>query len=142
MRIVRFLPRHLLELRLQPAQGSLSTTIQKPEYGTALALAGPCFTILLDGRPVACAGANEFHPGRAEIWALLSRESRPLMRQMTRAAIGWFEQCSYRRLEINVATDFDAGHRWARMLGFKVEGPEKAAFAPNGDGAIPYVRLK
>lgn len=142
MKIVRFLPKHLLELRLQPAQGSLRASILKPEYGTALALAGPCFSILVDERPVACAGAQEFHPGRAEIWALLSRDSRPLMRQMTRAARGWFDQCGYARLEINVATDFEAGHRWARMLGFQVEGPEKLAFAPDGRGAIPYVRLK
>lgn len=142
MEIVRFKPAHLLELKLQPAQKNLRETILKPEYGTALALTGWAFTVMLDGRPVACAGAQEFHPKRAEIWALLSRESNPLMRQMTRAAIGWFEQCQYDRLECHVATDFDAGHRWARMLGFKVEGPEKRAYSFDGGSVIPYVRLK
>lgn len=142
MEIVRFKPAHLREINLQIAQRTMADTILKPGYGDALALSGPCFTVLIDGHPVACAGAQEFHPGRAEIWALLSRESRVLMRPMTRAAIGWFEQCQYARLEINVATDFDAGHRWARMLGFRQEGPEKPAYARDGGSVISYVRLK
>lgn len=142
MKIVRFLPRHLFELRLQTAQSAFRETILKPEYGTALALAGPCFSVMLNERPVACGGAQEFHSRRAEMWGLLSRDSRPVMRQMTRAIVGWMEQCPYARLEINVATGFDAGHRWATMLGFQVEGPEKQAYSPDGRGAIPYVRLK
>lgn len=60
---------------------------------------------------------------------------------MTRAARGYFDTCGFERLEINVATDFDAGHRWATMLGFRVEGPEKLAYARNGSSVIPYVRL-
>ena len=142
MRIVRFLPQHLQELRLQPAQSSFRAALLKPEYGTALALAGPCFTVLVDDKPIACAGAQEFHAGRAEIWALIGRDAGPYMRPMTRAAIGWFDQCSYRRLEVNVATHFEPGHRWARMLGFQVEGPEKLAYSPDGRSAISYVRLK
>ena len=141
MQIVRFLPIHLRGLRLQISQRTFDELIANPEYGTALALGGPCFTVMA-GHPVACAGLQVFHPGRAEVWALLSRESRPFMRQMTRAARGFFDTCNYARLEINVATDFDAGHRWARMLGFEVEGPEKLAYARNGSSVIPYVRLK
>jgi hypothetical protein len=142
MEIVRFMPAHLKELRLQMAQRNLADTILKAEYANALALSGPCFTVVVDGQPVCCAGAQEFHPHRAEVWALMSRDARPVMRQMTRAARGWFEQCLYARLEMHVATDFEAGHRWARMLGFVVEGPEKLAYSRDGGSVIPYVRLK
>lgn len=144
MKIVRFLPRHLFELpRLQPAQASLAQTLRlEPDFGPSLALAGPCFTVLRDERPVACGGAHEFHARRAELWGLLSVECAPVLRPMTSAVRGWIDQCAYTRLEINVATDFAAGHRWARMLGFQVEGPEKLAFTPDGAGAIPYVRLR
>lgn len=141
MQVVRFLPQHLRALRLQAAQQDMRAVLRQPGYGEALALAGPCFTAM-QGHPVACGGAIEFHPGRAEIWGLLSDECAPFMRQMTRAILGWIGQCTYARLEINVATDFAAGHRWATMLGFQVEGPEKLAFSPSGGGAIPYVRLR
>lgn len=140
--IVRFRPGHLLALKLQPAQAELAATILEPQYGAGLALGGPCFTVLLAGRPVACIGVREHHAGRAEPWALLAVESAPLLRQITRAVRGWLEQCDYARVEINVATDFEAGHRWARMLGFRVEGPEKLAFSPSGGGAIPYARIR
>lgn len=142
MELVRFLPRHLRELQLQPAQSAFRAALFKPEYGNALALAGPCFTALVEGHPIACGGAQEFHARRAEIWGLIGRDAGPHMRSLTRAARGWFDQCSYSRLELHVATHFGPGHRWARMLGFQEEGPEKLSYSADGRGATPYVRLK
>jgi hypothetical protein len=141
MQVVRFLPQHLLELVLQPAQADLVETIRNPAYGVALALAGPCFTVMLDGRPVACAGVDLAHAQRGEVWALLSQESGAVMRRMTRAAAGYFATCGIRRLEVVVATDFAAGNQWARMLGFQLEAPMRG-YLPDGATANLYARVQ
>lgn len=140
MQVVRFLPRHLLELELQPAQFDLARTILRSDYGTALALAGPCFTVMLDRRPVACAGVDLAHAQRGEVWALLSVESGSVMRRMTRAAAGYFATCGIRRLEVVVATDFAAGNQWARMLGFRFEA-RMPGYQPDGADANLYARV-
>ena len=138
--IVRFRPVHLHGLELQPAQAALIEPVADPQYGVALALSGPCFTVMLDGRPVACAGVHEAHRQRGEVWALLSVASGRVMRPMTRAARGWFDTCGYRRLEVKVATDFDAGNHWARMLGFQFEA-RMSGYMPDGTAANLYARV-
>lgn len=141
MNVVCFRPEHLAELEIQPAQRALQSSLSV-EYAHALMLNGECFSVLIDGKVVACVGVHEFHAGRAEGWALLAAQASSVLRPITRAVLGWIDQCPYGRLEANVATDFEAGHRWARMLGFQVEGPARRRYAPDGGDVVPYVRLR
>jgi hypothetical protein len=45
------------------------------------------------------------------------------------------------RLELTVRFDFDEGHRWAKMLGFKVETPVMPFYGPEGEPHSMYVRI-
>jgi hypothetical protein len=46
----------------------------------------------------------------------------------------------YKRIETSVATDFEQGHRWAQMLGFKNEGTMRC-FTPQGMDCDLYARI-
>lgn len=141
MRIVRFRPQHLRALALQGEQSDLRQVLEQPEYGHGLALAGDAYTVL-DGETVlGCLGVQEHHAGRAECWALLADGLGWRMKPLTRAAAGWLAQAPYARIEAHIATDFHSGHRWARLLGFVPEGPERLLFFPDGRSAVTYVRL-
>jgi hypothetical protein len=142
VRIVRFRPEHLRALALQDEQQAMQTLLDQPEYGPALSLAGPAFTVLVDDLPVVCIGVQEITPHRAEAWALLGQSSGPYLRPITKAVRGWLAQTSYRRVEASVATTFASGHRWATLLGFQAEGPPRRAFMADGGDAVTYVRLK
>lgn len=92
-----------------------------------------------------CAGAYEAWAGRFMMWSILDYEAakghwlaihkaaHDLVRQVCEVA---------RRLEANVACDHEAGHRWVRHLGFKLECERMAKFMPNGGDAALYVIVK
>jgi hypothetical protein len=44
------------------------------------------------------------------------------------------------RIEIDVAREFRAGHRWARLLGFRPEGHAEH-FRPDGGAVVRYSRI-
>lgn len=45
------------------------------------------------------------------------------------------------RLEISVRCDFALGHKWAKMLGFRVETERMERFGPEGEDHTGYVRI-
>ena len=141
LRVVRLAPEHLRQLRLQRAQQDMAEVLQRPEYGAALALSGPAFTVLADGQPIACIGLHEHHPGRAEAWALLGDDSGAHLRGITRAVAGYLQQVPYFRVEASVSATFVAGHRWARLLGFTQEGPARRGYLHDGSDVVTYVHF-
>ena len=142
MNIVRFRPEHLGSLSLQQEQADMQVFVDRPEYGPALALSGPAFSAFNGDHLLGCGGVVEFGKHRAEVWALLSKDIGPHMKAVTRAVRGWLSVCPYQRVEANVATHFDAGQRWIRLLGFQQEGVEKRAFFADGRSALHFVRFK
>lgn len=141
MNIVRFQPDHLKLIEIQDSQLYLMRMTVKPEYGIGLSLAGPAFSAFDGETLLGCGGAIEHSRTRAEIWALLSKHIGPHMRTITRAVNGWLDVCGYLRVEANVATDFEPGKRWIKLLGFHQECEEKRLFMPDGRSAIGFVRF-
>lgn len=143
MEFIPFKPEHLAALRLQAAQASLQPLLAKREYGTALA--GPdTWTGLIDARVVGCAGILPQWPGRAIAWALLTREltARHFLRvhhKVLDVLLGAHRRGT-RRIETTVDAGFDAGHRWARALGFAPEGLMRG-YSPEGRDHVLYARL-
>jgi len=140
---VPFTPAHLLALRLQAAQADLQPLLGQPEYGAALAGADT-WTGLVDGRVVGCAGVLPQWPGRAIAWALLTRDltARHFLRvhlKVLRVLRGAQDR-GVRRIETTVDAGFDAGHRWARLLGFRPEGLMRA-YSPDGRDHVLYACL-
>lgn len=141
MRIVKFQASHLHALELQDAQRYFCEQVAEPGYGEALASTAHCFTGLDGDKVVGCAGVYEIWPGRAVAWALLSRDAGAHFRTIHRAALGFIAQAPWRRIEAVVEDGFEAGHRWARMLGMQREGLMRA-YSPGGVDFYLYSRVR
>lgn len=126
-------------LILQPAQWSLSDLIRKPSYGRDLQSSGPGFT-LTDGETVlVCAGLVRVWEDRAQAWSLLGAGAGRHMVTIYRGMSSFLAMQKVARIEATVDTDFEAGHRLARMLGFVREGTMRAY--NNGRDADLYSRV-
>lgn len=116
---VRAQVEHLERLALQPAQRLEFDPRQRAGYQEALessaalaAFAGP--------RCMGCAGILD-GPEGAQVWALLSKDAGPYMIPITRKVRAVIALHPAARFTATVAREFDAGHRWAGVLGFTRE---------------------
>jgi hypothetical protein len=134
MRIVPFERAHLRAINAQKAQRDW-------ELG-ADGDPGQAWTAVVDGRPIACAGMLEVWTGRAYVWALLGEDAGPHLLSITRAIRSALARSGFARIEMAVDAQFEAGQRWAEMLGFRCETPEPMRrFFPNGNDAYMYARI-
>lgn len=140
MHIIPFKPEHLETLSLQPAQMVFSQYFD-PAYGPALVAGGPCFTGVHEGAIVGCSGVVKQWDNRAVAWALLSDHSGKHFPRIHKAVKRFLDTVDFKRVEAFVDYDFDQGHRWIRMLGFKPEGVMRC-FTPEGKDAVLYARIK
>ena len=141
MNIQPFHPEHLSALLLQPAQAGMRPVLADPSYGESLAQAGPCYAAMADGAVIACAGLIPQWPGRAVAWALVSSAAGPHFLGVHRAVKRALDVHPFRRIETGVVSDFDEGHRWAKMLGFVREG-QMRAYTPDGRNCDLYALVR
>ncbi len=118
--IVPYAPEHLRALRLQPMQAELGAFIAAGDFAEKVALAGPAWTALDCGRPIACAGFTFPWEGRAIAWAALG-DCGVRMLRVTRAVGQGLGRCPAARIECQVKAGFAPGLRWAAALGFSRE---------------------
>lgn len=113
------------------------------EYGRKVLAACRAATIWSnDGVIVAIVGVVAVHPGRAQVWTMLARNAGQHLLGLTRAVKMLLKGFGdYGRLEATVRTDFEPGHRWARLVGFERECTMRR-FGPDGQDHDLYVRLK
>jgi hypothetical protein len=141
MEIVPYKAEHLEALKLQEAQQDLSGFVT-PADAKALEQ-GDAYTAMDGDEVLVCAGVMPIWKGRGMAWAYVSQNAGRRMLALTRAVQRFFEVAQYDRIEAAVEENFKAGHRWARLLGFKCETPEPMAkFLPNGSAARLYARVK
>lgn len=98
------------------------------------------WTILFDDEPIFCGGVVQSWPGRYAAWALIRHDAAPHMRfitRRTRELLHWRKG----RIEVTVREDFENGHRWVKLLGFKVENPPGILkhYGPEGEAHVSYV---
>jgi hypothetical protein len=98
------------------------------------------WTGAIDGVPIVCAGTMLQWPGRHAAWAYLGDDTAPHMLWITKETLARLDAVKG-RIEATVRCDFSAGHRWAKMLGFKVETPLMERFGPGGEDHTGYVRF-
>jgi len=98
------------------------------------------WTLLLDDTPLLCGGTLPQWPGREMSWAFLNKHSGPHMTAVVREArrIIRRPQC---RIDMTVRKDFVAGHKFARILGYRVETPLMESYGPEGESHVGYVFL-
>ena len=136
MNIVPFRAEHLFQVQVQRADAFAAEYIS-PE--AALAMEQHVAFSVLEGEAVlGCAGVVSPWPGRGMMWALFSEDIGPHF-----VAVHWFARrfirdCGIRRLEATVAVEFESGHRWARLLGFRQEIKRMEGYLPTGGAASLY----
>lgn len=137
--VVPFKAEHIAAIRLQEAQAYLSDWVT---YAQAEALEEQTsYTAMLDGVPVAAAGVIPQWQGRSLAWAFIGDVGPRKFLGIHRAVKHFLDGCYVKRLEMTVDCDFPAAHRWAKMLGFKMEAPRMEAYNPNGGDCSLYARV-
>lgn len=144
MIVVPFMPFHMDGFEAQAAQPEIAIYAQSCDYGEFLFQAGEAYTALENGEVIACGGFVQISQRRALVWATLSGNAKARhMLFLTREVNRRFEQSSFERLETTVLHDFEAGHRWAMLLGMINETPGgMRGFGLNGETYDLYARVK
>lgn len=87
------------------------------------------------------AGTIQQWPGRHVAWAYIRQDAGPHMLRLTKE-VGRKLLDVKGRIEFTVRKDFEAGQRWAELIGFEVETPLLKAYGPEGEDHVAYVRLQ
>jgi RimJ/RimL family protein N-acetyltransferase len=122
MLIIPYASHHLHQLALQPHQQHLGTALREHGWAEQVSEAGPCWTAIVDGQPIACAGFQNCWEGRAIAWAILGETAGRHMAALTRAVRQALSAYPAERIEAQALVGFAPALRWARLLGFAPEG--------------------
>ena len=142
--LVELKERHLRGLRVQGAQKEYEYMLEQSD-AVAVYMHGPGWSAVSDGRVIGCAGVALQWFGRAVVWSFIDERITPRefirCHHLTKAKIAQLQLSPrYKRLEMDVDQDFRNGHRWARALGFRDEGPMEA-YSPTGRTCHRYARV-
>lgn len=112
------------------------------DYTTQIATPEMSYSLEVDDQIIGCAGVLPVWNGVGEAWTMLSERVRKefsltMHREVRRIMIDVCERKKLHRLYCHVLTSYDAGHRWAKALGFKNEGTMKY-FGPNKETMDRY----
>ncbi len=91
--------------------------------------------------PMFIGGYVDVAPGRATVWTLVGVLAAPRMIAISKMVKRYLDTLPHRRLEATVLYDFDAGRRWARMMGFQCEGLMRY-YTPTGEHHYLYARVR
>ena len=123
--VVPFKAPHLAAIRLQAAQMYLSEWVTM-EQGEALEQSPSVIPIWT---------------GRAMAWSFISDTGPQHFLKCHRAVKHFLDGCFVQRIEMTVDCDHKEAHRWAKMLGFKMEAERMKAYAPDGHDCALYSRV-
>ena len=131
----QFRAEHLKGITPQPEQAA--------EWDAAVCskIGGDGWTVLVDGKPIACAVLVQTGISRGAVYAFIGADAGPHLLAVYRVADRMFEMHAYNRIEALVVKGFAAGARWMEMLGFELETPNgMKSFGPNGETYMLYAR--
>jgi hypothetical protein len=131
--IVPFAPEHLKRIKPQEAQAH---ELEEVVRHSVVALSE------VDGdRVFASGGVVLIDQFRALVWGSIGADAGSHMVAITRAAKHMLDSIPVNRLEMTVLVSFEAGHRWAKMLGFECEAPILKKFAHGRDYSL-YAKVR
>jgi RimJ/RimL family protein N-acetyltransferase len=140
MIVVPYKAEHLLSMRIQVGQAKYSPWITD-EYARSLE-SQYAFTALVDGRPVLVGGLYEMWENRALLWSLLDSTAGSHFISLHRSVKRFLDMQPYRRIEAECDCDFAPGHRWLKLLGFRLEAARMRAFRVDGGDSSLYAKVK
>lgn len=134
-----FAPPDLVSLSLQPQQKQIF--VATTQYAEALANAGPAYTVYTEsGELLACLGLMYQWEGYSKAYAFLGEHAGVHMLRLTRRIREWLDARPERRIDCAVDANFLQAHRWAKLCGFKYEGPLEKYFDERD--CAQYVRTR
>lgn len=137
----KFRARDLQQMTEQESMSYLTKFIT-PEHMAELEMSDWSYTGRVNGRVVVCTGVAEYAPHRGEGWAILDRDCKKEFLTIHRVVRRFLMACPLKRIEATIDLDFPQGHRWVRMLGFKLEAERMKGYRPNGDDAALYALVR
>lgn len=117
-------PQHLAFVELQAAQQEFAPLLSNWKYAKSLDMPGYTWTGIADGKVLGCGGIFPAGATRAIAWGLFSPGIGRYLYDITKLIkfhLSLAHSRGFKRIEIHVKTDFDDGHRWAKLLGFTRE---------------------
>ena len=139
---VPFEPGHIDLIRVQPEQKWELEAM--PEAEREELVKHDSWSAFKDGECLGCGGVIDFAPSwphRALAWALVGNEIGLDMVQIVRFIRGYIAAYPAERVEAVVDCDFINGHRFAEMLGFKLEAPRMVKYGHGGRDMALYARV-
>ena len=130
-------PEHVLLIEAQASQRSQFAASLGPALGS-IATEGEAYSGWHDHRCLMAGGVAPKWRGVGVGWTLLSEACGPHMLAITRKTRAVVRGSGYRRVEFYVLAGFEAGHRWARQLGFTKEADCMRGFCPDGRDMALY----
>ena len=140
LEIIPFEPKHFSEISLQDEQAYLAgwvTPAQAEELTNYTSL-----TAMSSGKVKAIAGIFPVWAGRSLAWSYLSDMGPKVFLKVHHAIKRQLDIEDSKRIEMTVDCDMVTGHRWARLLGFKMEAECMTAYGPGGRDCSLYARIK
>lgn len=136
-----FRARHIEAMNIQDDQEWVTRVYGQAELRL---LENPnAYTLYQDGVPIVCCGAFALSKVRGTCWAIMSSRITPhLFREVHALGKQFLASLPFKRLEAVVATDFAAGHRWVKTLGFQLEAPCMRAYELDGTDCALYAKVK
>lgn len=140
MIVVPYKAEHLMSMHIQTGQANYNPWITD-EYARALE-SQYAFTALVDGKPILVGGLHEMWENRALLWSFIDKDAGPHFVALHRGVKNFLDMQPYRRIEAECDCGFKPGHRWLRMLGFKMEAKRMRKFRVDGGDSALYARVK
>lgn len=119
---VPFLSVHLDDVSLQEGQQEMVEYLEQDGYAEMLESIDGSYSVFNDGILMGCGGLANQGNGRALAWTLITAKCEGYnMIEVTRIVKDAIVNSDYRRIEAIVKDGFEAGHKWMRLLGFRLE---------------------
>jgi hypothetical protein len=139
--LVSFEVKHVTQMQLSASSSGIIGMV-KPEHFKALEQLPYNYTLLVEGKPIACGGVIRFWDTRGEVWSLLDEQSGHRFILWHRCVQRFLASIPVKRMEAVVEKSFEPGHRWVKMLGFKVDAPFLQNYFPNGADGVLYSKIQ
>lgn len=141
MKIISFRAEHLEDIKLQGAQTYLSDWVTR-DQGLALEALQSSTAVEDDGTIIAAAGLVPQWKNRAVAWAFLSDTGPHNFMKVHRLVMKAMDESGFKRIELTADCDHPNAHRWAKLMGFRLEADRMEAYLPDGRSCSLYARVR
>ena len=139
MNVVPFKREHLREMLVQESQ------LHHLQYLTDQILTEMersfSFTAMRDNEVYMCGGVFALSEWRGHSWSYISEKAGKYFIQLARITNRCLEMSGFKRIEADVDEDFVQGHRFVKLLGFKLEALSRVGFHSDGRSCSLYARI-